>query len=389
MKPGSWPAIALIYLHGVLASASLSKVIPLLGDLATHLGASRVQFGLLISLMTVAPALLAAIAGSIIDRIGARSVLTAAALIGLVANFAYLQVETLHGFMAIRVFEGLLVVGIYSAAPALIMATTGEERRGRAMAVWSTYTPAGVSLGLALSAGFAGTEHWRGGYLVHLILFGVLVLAGGLLPRSPPRRLEAAAVARPGLLSTMTEPGPLRLALTFSALLMMGFGMNTVFPDWFALQHQVPVGRASNILAIVNLMMIPGGLLAGGLLARGRRDTAVLAVLMFSAVAISVPLFMPGLTEPLRIVAMVGWLMTQGAAIAVITSALPRVVVSPLQGAAAAGLLSQVAALTTFVTPLIWRPILESRHWTMFLVVVGCSAFLALVLFPRRSTAGV
>jgi hypothetical protein len=86
---------------------------------------------------------------------------------------------------------------------------------------------------------------------------------------------------------------------------------------------------------------------------------------------------------------MVAWLAVQGAAIAVITSALPRVVANPMQGAAAAGLLSQLAALTTFITPLIWRPILETRDWLLFIVVVAMSATSALLLFPRRRVAEV
>jgi MFS family permease len=190
------------------------------------------------------------------------------------------------------------------------------------------------------------------------------------------------------LLSVLTQSGPLRVALTFAALLMMGFGMSTVFPDWFALQHQVPVGRASGILAMANLSMIPGGLVAGVLLARGRRDISVLVTLMLMAIAVSLPLFMPGLGQTLRIGTMVAWLAIQGAAIAVVTSGLARVVADPLQGAAAAGLLSQVAALTTFVTPLIWRPILHDGKWMLFVAVVAVSATLALVLFPRRNAAG-
>lgn len=382
MKPGSWPSIALIYLHGVLASASLSKVIPLLSDLGVHFGATLLQFGLLISLMTAAPAILAAVAGSIIDRVGARSALTAAAVVGVVVNLLYLKVDSLHAFMVVRVFEGLVVVGIYSAAPALIMATAGPERRNRAMAVWSTYTPVGMSLGLLMSAHFAGTTQWRGSYLIHFLLFALVVVAGRWLPRSPAVTHDPQS--RPRLLSALTQAGPVRLSLTFSALLMMGFGMSTVFPDWFALQHHVSVGAASSILAMANLAMIPGGLIAGALLARGRGDTNVLATLMLLAVAASVPLFMPGDSQILRILAMVAWLMAQGAAIAVVMAALPRVVVNPAQGAAAAGLMSQIAAITTFITPLVWRPILAAGTWMQFLVVVAASATAALALFPRR-----
>ena len=383
MKPGSWPSIAFIYLHGVLASASLSKIIPLRADLAGHMGTNAAQFSLLISLMTVLPALCAAAAGSFIDRIGARSALTAAAAVGVLVNAVYLLAPNLHAFMAIRVVEGLVVVGIYSAAPALIMATASAARRGHAMAVWSTYTPVGMSLGLVLSAHFAGTDNWRGGYLVHLFLFGLLVMACGWLPASP--RAEQSTQPRPRLLAALTQAGPVRLSLTFSALIMMGFGLSTVFPEWFARQHGVSVGIASNILATANLAMIPGGLICGWVLARGRRDSTVLAVLMLLVLAVSLPLFMPGHSQILRVPALVIWLLAQGAAIAVITSALPRVVASPTQGAAAAGLLSQIAAITTFVTPLIWRPILVNGQWLWFIAVVALSSLLAFLVFPRAS----
>lgn len=387
MKAGGWPSIALIYLHGVAASASLSKIIPLLSDVETHLGASSLQFGLLIALMTVAPALLAAVTGSLIDRVGARSALTVAALIGVAVNLAYLMAGSLHDFMVIRVVEGLVVTGIYSAAPALIMATASPQRRGRAMALWSTYTPVGMSTGLLLSACFAGSEAWRTGYLLHLALFGALLAAGPWLPRSPVVAHEIPS--RPGLLSALTQEGPVRLSLTFSALLLMGFGMSTVFPEWFALQHRMTVGAASSILAFANLAMIPGGLIAGWLLGRGQRDIAVFATLMLLAAILSLPLFMPGHDQLLRMVVTALWMMVQGAAIAVVTSALPRVVHHPAQGAAAAGLLSQCAAITTFVTPLVWRPILAGGRWHWFLVVVVLSAAGALALFPRRSEAAV
>lgn len=382
MKPGSWPSIGLIYLYGVLASASLSKLIPLQGDVGATLGASPGEFSLLLALITIPPALLASAAGSIIDRVGARAALLAAACVGVLVNLAYLTVHSLQGFQAIRVVEGFIMVGAYSGAPALIMATTAPERRRRAMAFWSTYTPVGVSLGLMLSANFAGTMHWRGGYLIHLLLFSALVLAAFLLPR-PVRNAAAASRPRVSLLGAWTQPGPLRLSLTFGMLIMMGFGLNTVFPAWYSQQHHTSMGEASRLLAFGNLVMIPGGFLAGALLARGLRDARLLAALMLLATVLSLPLLAPGANTGLRLTALALWQLTSGAAIAVVTSGLPRVVANPAQGAAAAGLLSQIAALTTFVTPLIWRPILGSGQWLLFIAVVAIAATVALLLFPR------
>jgi predicted MFS family arabinose efflux permease len=252
------------------------------------------------------------------------------------------------------------------------------------MAFWSTYTPVGVALGLLLSAGFAGTAQWRGGYVIHLVLFAALVVAGFTLPR-PPRPTAGAGRPRAGLLTAWTQAGPLRLSLTFGMLVIMGFGLNIVFPTWYASQHGSTMREASSLLALGNLVMIPGGLLAGALLARGKRDYSLLVVLMFAAAVLSVPLLMPGASRALRLLALAAWQFEAGAAIAVVVAGLPRVVADARQGAAAAGLLSQVAALITFITPLIWSPILASGQWLWFVMVIAIASSLALLLFPRTA----
>jgi hypothetical protein len=113
----------------------------------------------------------------------------------------------------------------------------------------------------------------------------------------------------------------------------------------------------------------------------------LLGVIVVTASAVSLPLFMPGLSEATRVATMIVWMLAQGAAIAVVMAALPRVVEDPQQGAAAAGLLSQLAALVTFVTPLIWQPFLQSGQWPGFVVVVAAAAAAAWLMFPRRTGA--
>ena len=382
MKAGSWPSIALIYLFGVLASASLTKVIPLQQDLADHIGMTVAQYTLLLSLLSVPAALTATVVGGVIDRIGSRTALICAAAAGALANLMFLLIATPRGFHGVRLFEGLVMVGVYSAAPALIMATTSHERRGRAMALWSTYTPVGVSLGLLLSSYFAGTPQWRGGYLVHGMLFAMLVAAGWLLPR-PPARPVGSGAPRPGLLAAMTEPGPLRVALVFGTLVLVGFGVNTVFPGWYARQENVSLGEASGVLAGLNLVMILGGVLTAAMLARGVRHALLFRILVILGFVAAIVMFQPDVPRMPRIAGLVAWLLVAGACIAVVTAMLPRVVANPLQGAAAAGLLSQVAALTTFLTPYVWMPILASGRWPLFLVVIAAAGVAGILLFPR------
>lgn len=378
---GSWPSIGLIYLYGVMTTASLSKIIPVLGDLGFHLGVTPAQFAWLISLVGVLPAVLASLAGSIVDRMGAQHALQLVGVIGVGVNLAYLLAPSLNVFMSIRVVEGLIAAGAYSAAPSLIMATSADARRGRAMAAWSTYTPVGFSLGLVMGGAFAGTVHWRGAYLVHLLLFSTLLATSWALPRAPALPATIARVGK-GLFSAWTQVGPLRLALTFALLVLIGFGMSSVYPAWYARQHGIAPGLAATILAGVNLAMIPGGFLAGALLARGWRDVRMLSALLLLMMVLSWPLFMPGLTQAQRLATMVTFMLAQGALVAVVTAALPRVVASPAQGAAAAGMLSQLAAIVTFVTPLIWQPMLQRGQWTGFVLVTMVAAALAWLLFP-------
>ena len=113
----------------------------------------------------------------------------------------------------------------------------------------------------------------------------------------------------------------------------------------------------------------------------------LLWLLMALSVLVSVPLLMAGGSSVLRLGALISWQLMAGAAIAVVTSGLPRVVSDPRQGAAAAGLLSQIAALVTFVTPLIWSPILASGWWPGFLLVLLAAAAVASLLFPATRSA--
>ncbi|MFM1887336.1 MAG: hypothetical protein RL026_2493 [Pseudomonadota bacterium] len=380
---GSWWAVAIIYLYGVLGSASLSKVIPLQADFQSQLGATPAQFGLMLSLMAVPSALLATLGGTLADRIGARTTLMGAALLGVIANLLYTVAPDLQTFLALRLLEGCILVGAYSAAPALIMATMRDADRGRAMAVWSTYTPVGVSTGLLLSGAFAGTLLWRSGYGVHAAAFALLFLISLFLPQ-PPRSLAAPRAGR-GLLAAYTDKGPLRVALAFGMLVVMGFGVTAIFPVWHARAHGVPAGDAARLLSLVNLAMIPGGALTALLLGRGwapatlLRSTAALSLLGCSLVLV------PGGSATSVTAGLGVWMLTSGAAMALVTSTLPRVIRDPSRGAAAAGLMSQMGALCTVLTPQIWLPLQAHGLWWGCLLVVGLTWLATLALLPSRA----
>lgn len=382
MQAGSWPTIALIYFFGILGPASLGKIIPLQADFALHAGASPETFGLFVSLLMLPPALVGTVGGGLIDRMGQARVLVFSAFATAAINLAYYFADGILHYQFLRVLEGICLMGVFTAAPALIMATTQGVRRTRAMSLWTTYTPVGFSLGLALAVPFAGGAGWKQGFLLHAALFVLAGLLGLRLPRPAPLSVVAHG-PKVSLLDTYRQIGPMRLALSFGGLVFSGFGISAVFPAYFAQVQQVSIGTAASILAVCNLAQVAGSFLTGALRVRKVGTSLLLGIYTVAAVLASVGIFAPGLGPSVAMAALCLWLLSIGGAMTVVITTLPEVVRNPAQGAAAAGLLSQIAAIITFITPPIWLPLLGHGNWWIFCVLVLGSWVLTWGLLPR------
>ena len=372
MKHGGWASIVATYAFGVLAAAAVAKLIPLGFEFEKVVGATQSQFAWLIALLGIPAALFAAISGGIVDRVGPRAVLVASGLIGTLVNLGYWLAPTIAVFQYARLLEGVAVVGIFSAGPTLLMATTEGRRRIAAMTFWSTYTPTGFSLGLFLGGAFAGTSHWRGTFAVHGTMMALATLAALALPLVPGTR----AVGNASMLDRLRALGgayrqrpSVQLAVAFFFITCAGFGANTALPAFIARVHAISIAAASNRVAGATLMMIPGAALAGALLARGAAPRLVMAGMAVAACLCGSALFWPG-TALAAIVPLLGaWFILMGAATALLLAVLPRVAAPEWRGAAA-GLISQTSAIATFVTPPLWLSLFAGGAWLPFVALV-------------------
>jgi predicted MFS family arabinose efflux permease len=387
MKQGGWASLTLIYLYGVASAASLTKAIPLQAQISGLPGASPALFGLFISLMAVLPATLGTLSGAAIDRLGARPALVLAALIGACVNGLYLLAHSYLPFQVIRVLEGCVPLLVYAAAPALMIATSAPERRSAAMALWSSYTPVGTSLGLLISAGFASGAHWRFAYLTHGAIFLLLAILGLALPK-------AVAAAAPGprrsILALLKSPdgsAPLRLATAFGILILLGLGVSVVMPPYLSRHYGISLSTASGIMAVINVLMILGSMLSGVVLTRGVRPVRLFLALAVVGSVAGCAVFAPWAHIGLTLGALLVWLVCTGAAMAVLASLLPRVA-GPEHRASTAGLLSQTAALTTFITSPLWLAVLGLNQWlALFLIILIGWASSALLLPVQARSA--
>lgn len=327
---GGWGPIWLIYLYSVLAAASISKLVPIAPELEHHLGASPQGLGIAISLLSVSSIFAATIGGAIIDRVGARPAIIITSLIVVACNGMSFFAQQMAMLYVARLIEGLEFIGIITAAPALIMAITSGRRQVQAMALWSTYTPTGVSLGLLMAAPFAGTPLWRWTFVCHGILFAGAACLGGRLPdirRAPQRQTTASArFCLADLLCIYREPRPLRLAVATALLMSIGLGTTTVVPLYFAQVHKISVAASSLVLAFAMVAMILGGLGAGFLLARKVRASLLYFALTIGGMIAGFLVYTPWINLPVAIAALLVWLLTTGGATAIMYALLPHVV---------------------------------------------------------------
>lgn len=389
IRRGTWPSLALIYLYGVVSAASLTKAIPLQAHITSLPGASPALFGLFISLMAILPAIFGTASGAVIDRLGARPALILAALIGALVNGLYLVADSFLPFQVIRVMEGAVPLLTYAAAPALMIATSAPERRSAAMALWSSYTPVGTSLGLLISAAFASGAQWHYAYLVHGAIFLALAVVGFALPTAAAAGAAAAGPRRSILALLRSQEGiaPLRLATSFGILILLGLGVSVVMPPYLSHHYGITISAASGIMAVVNVVMILGSTLSGVVLTRGVRPATLFTTLAAVGSVAGFGVFAPWSRIGFTLAALIIWLVCTGAAMAVLASLLPRVA-APEHRASTAGLLSQTGALTTFITSPLWLAVMSLNQWlALFMIILTGWAVSTLLLPAQASTS--
>jgi len=372
MKNGSWPSILGIYLFGICAGASVGKLIPLAGDMAATFRLTGSAFGWLVALVALPAALLAMPGGVLVDSWGSKRTLAVATLVGIVANLGYLVLGSHSLLYLARLGEGLAMVLVYTAAPAYLMSTVSGDRRTKAMTLWSTYTPVGTALGLALAGYLASAASWRLVFAAHAAFYAL----AGLLLLLQEYATPLSAPAKPlrerleDLVSAFGRPELLSLGMAFFLIVGVGLGVNITLPLFIERVHSMSASGASSLVASVTLVMVAGSAVAAVVLGRGMRTSRVFAGLGLAAIIAGSLSFAPALALPARYAAMAAWFLFSGAALATILAALP-VAADPRRPGAAAAMLAFTGAVATFVAPPLWLGVEEGGQWLPFAALLS------------------
>lgn len=198
MKRRAWIPVWAIIIASILVSFEYGKVSPAAPDMIETLGISYTTQGLLMTAFSIAAVVMGLIGGTMIDRLGARRVVSVALLLTIVGNIAGMFWTTDTGLLATRVLEGLGYGATMTAGPGVIAAWYEPKKRGLANGVWGANVGVGLMICTIAATPITAANGWTGMWVLGLVGAILAFFMVALLVSMPPdnERKDTADIPR-------------------------------------------------------------------------------------------------------------------------------------------------------------------------------------------------
>ena len=215
-------AIMLCSMLMLMGGAAVAPALPLINEVFPD---SEFLVSLIITLPSLAIAVLGFAIGALADRFGKVRVLTLSLLVFVVAGVAGFFLDDLMAILVARFILGIGVGGVSATVTALIAEYYAGMDRAKVMSYQSAAMGVGVLI-LEYTGGSLAEISWREPFLVYLIGVPILLLCI-LSMREPVRQVSSEAQARHG----SANKGTIILCyVTIFMLMLMAFLVPTKFP---------------------------------------------------------------------------------------------------------------------------------------------------------------
>ncbi|MDQ8731470.1 MFS transporter [Bradyrhizobium sp. LHD-71] len=262
-----WAVLFVLVGAGVISAVQVGKATVALADVQGDLRLSLTVASWLLSAFALVGALAGGPIGLTTDRIGAKRMLVwglavqgVTSALGSVAAGASL-------LLAMRVVEGLGFLCVIIAAPVLIVRIAAAGHRERALSLWATFMPVGITLSLLAASPLAAVG-WRGFWIANAVL---LLGYGGLAAIAVPTAHATAAPRKitVDIRDTLAAPGPWLLAGLFAAFSASFFAIFGFLPVILTDRLAVSPETASLLTAAAVMASAAGNLVCGAMLNKG------------------------------------------------------------------------------------------------------------------------
>lgn len=289
----------------MVAAFQVGKAPPALPSIRETLGATLEQAGWLLSVINLMTALGGMAIALTADRVGHRRLAIFGTLLAMGASFAGAFAPNVETLLIGRVLEGLGFITVVVAVPSLLLRLTrsGDERL--ALAIWSTYMPAGSGAMMVIAAIVLPGTSWRTVWLVAAAT-AALMAAALLLLAVSRRELDPLPVARRPVLAEMkeiaTSGGPLAIGLCFGAYACCWFAIIGFLPTLLIERLGYSTSTAALVTAAVAILNVTGNLGAGWLLHRRVPRVAVIVGACLSMSLCAAGIFVSGVPDLARLI---------------------------------------------------------------------------------------
>ena len=357
---------------------------PALLAIAGEFGVGLPWAAALLSFFALVAALAGLAAGLAAARLGVRRALLGGAAVLGAAGFAAAAAPSLPWLYAARVLEGLAYLAVTVAAPTLLAARVAERDRNLALAMWSTFMPAGITLGM-LAAPLVEQLGWRGvwaGAAAAVWAAAAAVLL--LVPRPAGPDERAGEPLGTALAALFRARRPLLVAVCFGAYALVYFGIAGFLPAFLVEAHGVPLGLAGMVGAAAAIANLCGNLAAARLMRAGIAPARIVrsigvAMAVLAAASFALPLPAWGVIAVAVVASGIG-----GSVPASLFALVPRSVPLPALTGPAMGLVIQCNNLGQLIGPPAIGAAAEAAWPLVALPLLAAGAVLAAAARPLR-----
>ncbi|HYE52219.1 MAG TPA: MFS transporter [Azospirillaceae bacterium] len=369
-----WGPILLVYLVGMLAAAQLGKLAPLVGLLSRELEVSLTAAVWLTSWLEIGGATLGVVAGVAVSRLGARRSLALGSGLLLLGGAGLALSGRFEALVAARSLEAAGYLAVAIAAPSVIAQISTDAQRPSAMALWSTFVPVGLAVGVAGSGALADLVPWRQAAGANTVLCTLVVAAALLWLRGRGDAPAPAAGAKWPPLPVWLMAGGFFFYTAFEVALMV------LLPTFLAERAGLSIAAAGAVTGFASVASIAGSVWAAVAMRRRRPPTEIAAIGLLVPAILVAPVFLWDLGAAGASVLAIAALAVSGMPPALVFARLPEMAGGGDRTVRGNGALAQTGASGALLGPPLCAALATGLGWESLAWALGALALASLAL---------
>lgn len=370
-----WLLVGVVVWSGVVTAIHAGKAAVATPLLQKDLGLDLAAAGWLTGIFAVLGLIGGIPAGSLVARIGDRSILLLGLALVAAGSAIGAGAPSPAALLASRVLEGLGFLFVTVAGPAILSRAIHSERRDTALALWSCFMPAGLALAMLVGPMFS---EWRALWWGSAGLAAFTMAAGRLVVTAPPKRVSASwKRVISDSARVLVSKGPVLMAACFALYNLLFFALFSFLPALLMERLTIPHSTAGLLSALATGTNIVGNVAAGYLVAHGARRSMLL-VSAFVVMGLSGPcIFLDVFGEMPSFLLCILFAGIAGLIPATLISSAPFLAPTPTLTPVVMGLLMQGSNLGQVVGPVAVGGAVEAYGWAAAAGIVLISALTA------------